>query len=138
MRNTTGIDRVKNKTSSVAGLSVNEFVRRYGFTRRQIYYALRNPTKPKTSGNVGKPAIPHDKASELVSWICREPPNRRVPYRLIPCLAPELGLQRYGNKAIRTAVESQGFGRRVSKRKGFSHQEAHRGKRLQFAIAARE
>ena len=53
-------------------------------------------------------------------------------------MAPELGLQGYGKRAIRTAVESQGFGRRVSKRKGFSNQESHKEHRLHFALCARE
>ena len=53
-------------------------------------------------------------------------------------MAPELGLMGYGKRANKTAVESQGFGRRVSKRKGFSDQETHREQRLQFALSARE
>ena len=35
-------------------------------------------------------------------------------------------------------MESQGFGRRDSKRKGFSDEETYRGQRLQFALSARE
>ena len=61
-----------------------------------------------------------------------------MTYKSIPEMAPELELQGYGAKAIQTAVESQGFGRRVSKRKGFSNQEIHRQKRLEFALDARE
>ena len=99
---------------------------------------MRNSTKARIFENGGKPAIPQDKAREIVSWICREPCNRRVPYKRIPDMAPELGLQGLGKRAIRTAVESQGFGRRVSKRKGFSNQEIHRQKRLEFALNARE
>ena len=33
---------------------------------------------------------------ELASWIRREPYNRRVPYKLIPDLAPELELKGHG------------------------------------------
>ena len=138
MRNTSEIDRVKIKTAKDAGLSTQEIVRKYGFTPSQIYYALRNPTKAKTNGNGGRPAIPQDKAIELALWIRRDPINRRVPYQLIPNMAPELELEGHGKKAIRTALKSQGFGRRVSKRKGFSNQEAHREQRLQFALSARE
>lgn len=80
---------------------------------------MRNSTKPKTCENGSKPAIPPDKASDLVFWICREPYHRRIPYKLIPDMAPELRLQGLGERAIRTAVESQGFARRVSRRKLF-------------------
>nr|CCA28305.1 hypothetical protein ALNC14_144490 [Albugo laibachii Nc14] len=75
---------------------------------------------------------------ELAAWIRREPNNRRVPYQSIPDLAPELELQGHGKKAIRTALKSQGFARRVSKRKGFSNQDVHREQRLRFALRARE
>ena len=57
---------------------------------------------------------------ELASRIRREPYNRRVLFRSIPDLAPELEVKGHGMRAIRTALKSQGFGRRVSKRKGFS------------------
>lgn len=53
-------------------------------------------------------------------------------------MAPELELQGYGVRAIRTSVESLGFGRGVSKHKGFSNQEIDRQKRLEFAPDARE
>ncbi|TQS35465.1 hypothetical protein Golomagni_04114 [Golovinomyces magnicellulatus] len=108
MPNTSEIDRVKIKTAASAGLSTHEIVRKYGYTRNQIYYALRNSTKPKTSRNGGKPAIPQDKAIELVSWLCRESSSRRVTYQSISDIAPELELQGHGKKAIRTAIESQG------------------------------
>lgn len=137
-RNTSEIDRVKIKTAAAAGISTNEIAQKYGFSHDQVYYALRNSSKPKISGNGAKPAISQDKAKELVSWICREPNNRRIPYQSIPDKAPELELQGYGKQAIRTAVESQGFGRRVSKRKGFSNLERHREHRMQFATRARE
>nr|CCA28216.1 hypothetical protein ALNC14_143600 [Albugo laibachii Nc14] len=75
---------------------------------------------------------------ELASWIRREPYNRRVPFQSIPDLAPELELKGHGMKAIRTALKSQGFGRRVSKRKGFSCLENHKEQRLRFALSARD
>lgn len=124
-RNTSEIDRVQIKTAADCGLSTIEIIQKFGFTRNQIYYALRNSSKPKTCGNGRKPAISEEKAKQLGSWICKEPHNRQVPYQSIPDIAPELGLQGYGEKAIRTAVESQGFGRRVSKINGFSNQEVN-------------
>ena len=114
---------MKIKTAAAAGLATKEIAQRYGYTPQQIYYALRNSQSPKTDRCGGKPAIPQEKAEELISLICQEPQNRRMTYQSIPDMAPELELQGYGWKAIRTAVESQGFGRRVSKRKGFSNQE---------------
>ena len=75
---------------------------------------------------------------ELASWIRREPYHRRVPFQSIPDLAPELELKGHGMKAIRTALKSQRFGRRVSKRKGFSCLENHKEQRLQFALSARD
>ena len=69
MCNTSEIDRVKIKTAAGAGLSTKEIVQKYGFTRHQIYYALKNSSKPKISGNGGKPAIPQDKAIEIAAWI---------------------------------------------------------------------
>ena len=73
MRNTSEIDRVKIKTAKDAGLCTPQIFRRYGFTPSQIYYALPNPTKPKTNGNGGK---------------------------LIPNMAPELELEGRRKKAI--------------------------------------
>ena len=137
MRNTNEINRNTIKTAARAGLSPKEIAHRYGFTFNQVYYALRNSTKPRICENGAKPAIPQDKARELVTWICREPYNRRTPYRVIPDVAPELGIQGLGERAIRTAVESQGFARRVSRRTGFSNLEVHREHRLQFALSAR-
>ena len=53
-------------------------------------------------------------------------------------MAPESGLQGYGKPAVQTAAESQGFGRRVSRRKGSYILEIHRRRRLQFALSVLE
>ena len=50
-----------------------------------------------------------------------------------PIVAPELELQGCGSKAIRTAFKLVGYGRRISKKKGFLDDPAVRAKRLAFA-----
>ena len=76
------------------------------------------------------------KAEELKNWLLSNPRNRFVPFGQIPRLAPELDLGHCGGKAIRRAFKSQGYGRRISKRKGFSDTPEHRQRRLEFAVAA--
>ncbi|CAJ2651960.1 unnamed protein product [Trifolium pratense] len=58
------------------------------------------------------------------------------PFGQIPRPALELDLGHHGVKAIRRAFKSQGYGRRISKRKEFSDTPEHRQSRREFAVAA--
>ncbi|PVH70674.1 hypothetical protein DL98DRAFT_521493 [Cadophora sp. DSE1049] len=60
------------------------------------------------------------KRRRLIEWLTASPSHRRVVYKHIPLIAPELELQGYMDKAMRTAFKLVGYGRRVAKKKGFS------------------
>ena len=64
-QNTSEINRVKITTASATGLTTNEIVQKYGFSGGQVYYALRNSSNPKISGNEAESAISQNKAK---SW----------------------------------------------------------------------
>lgn len=53
---------------------------------------------------------------------------------MISYLAPQLDLNRFGMKVIRTAYKSDGDRCRVSKKKELSDLPEHRQRRLQFAM----
>jgi hypothetical protein len=65
-----------------------------------------------------------------------DPSHRRISFHHLPSYAPDLGLQEYRFKAIRTAFKSIGYGRRVAKRKGFSDDLVVIANRLAFAREA--
>ena len=94
----------------------------------------RDRIKVKNCGR--KPAISPEKSEELKNWLLSDPRNRFVLFGQIPRLAPELDLSHHGAKAIQRAFKSQRYGRRISKRKGFSDTSEHRQSRLEFALAA--
>ena len=118
------------------GHSVTEIVEIFGYSRAQVYKVLKNGTELRQKNCGRKPAISPEKAEELKNWLLSDPRNRFVPFGQIPRLAPELDLGHCGGKAIRRAFKSQGYGRRISKRKGFSDTPEHRQRRLEFAVAA--
>ena len=87
-----------------------------GYSRRQVYYVKNAGPEPATKNCGRKPAISEGLAKEIVNWVVSEPRNRFVPYRDIPRMAHDLGLEGYGERAIKTAVEAQGYRRRTSKK----------------------
>jgi len=103
------------------------------YTVDQIKYARDHPVTPTKHGR--NPKIPHAVAIQLKEWLLSDPANRRVPYRDIPRFAPQFAM--YGEVAISTALTSQGYGRRVAKRKGFSDDPGVADLRVQFAEIAK-
>ncbi|KAI1002578.1 hypothetical protein K3495_g5621 [Podosphaera aphanis] len=132
-RETSKLDRVAIKTARMSGLDGKEIARRFGYTDRQVYYALKSSVNPRKYLCGGKPTIPLDMANQIVEWIRRCKRNRFAPLGLILTLAPELNLHGFGMKSIRTAVKSLGHGRRKAKRKGYSNRPKNRRLRREFA-----
>lgn len=135
-RDSTQDDRLKIKTALDLGLSMKEISAAFGFSSRQIYHVRKNGLESGKKRIGRRPAILDDIAQELVRWLHSNPNFRHVPYRIIPNLAPGLNLNHLGMKAIRAAFKSQGYGRRVSKKKGLSDRLVHRQMRLNFATRA--
>ncbi len=110
-----------------------------GYTLRQIQHAKYHRETPQRAkcGASHKPKIDTPKRQRLEQWLTASPSHRRVAYKHIPILAPELGLEDCGTKAIRTAYKLVGWGRRVAKRKGFSDDPIVWRERLDFAEEAK-
>jgi hypothetical protein len=98
----------------------------YGFTLRQIRLVQQNLITPQKKTKVGrKPTIPAEKVTKLKEWLLANPVYRYISFYNLPTCTPELELQEYGFEAIRTVFKSIGYGRRVTKRKGFSDDLVH-------------
>ena len=108
--------------------------KRYRYIIRQIHTAKDSQITPRKKGRCGrKPAISREKALEIKEWPLSSPSHRHVSFHHLPAFAPDLQLIEYGFEAIRTAMRSVGYGRRVAKRKGFSRDPIVMAARVAFA-----
>jgi hypothetical protein len=99
-------------------------------TDGQITYAKNHrPTPQKTKA--GKHAKLHTpQKTVLKEWLLASPSHRHVAYHKIPRFLPQLLA---GEKAIRTAINSIGYCRRVERKKGFSEDPRVMRERLELA-----
>lgn len=137
-KETTRSDRIRIKTALEWGTPHKVFEKyryTYGYTLRQIRETRKLPITPKKKTG-RRPKIPTEKRQELKEWLLRDPSHRHIAFQHLNRLAPELGLQQYGEEAIQTAFRQIGYGRRVAKRKGFSELQHHKDQRLTFAREA--
>jgi hypothetical protein len=131
---TTRSDRIRIKTALAFGHTPQEIRDKLGFTLRQIQWAKHARLMPQRNktGLYGKPAIRSPQRACLEAWLQGSPSRRRVPWRYIPYIAPELGLN-HGALAMNKAFKLLGYGRRVAKRKGYSDDPEVWAERLAFA-----
>ena len=107
---------------------------KYGYTLRQIRTAKESPLTPQKKGKCGaKTSIKTPKRRELVNWLLRSPSHRHMSFGHIANFVPELGLEGYGIEAIRAAFKTEGYRRRIAKRKGFSDNPVVMDYRVRFA-----
>ena len=117
----TRTDRIRIKTA-LDFITPRLIRRKYGYTLRQIRLAKKALLTPQKKGKYGaKTAIKTPKRKELVNWLLQSPSYRHITFKHIASFALELGLKRYGTKAIRIAFRKKGYGRQIAKRKGFSN-----------------
>ena len=82
------------------------------FEIRQIEYALKQPATPKKS--TGRPPLlSHAQVEELIEFVYASKKNRRMSYKQL-ALALNFGVKEF---AIRTALQHEGFYRRLAIRK---------------------
>ncbi|KAI0998821.1 hypothetical protein K3495_g9376 [Podosphaera aphanis] len=65
-RETSKLERVAIKTARRSGLDGKEIARRFGYTDKQVYYALKSSVNPRKYLCGGKSAIPLDMANQIV------------------------------------------------------------------------
>lgn len=135
-RDTSDYQRQSVKSLSQAGCSTAEICDQLKLSKRQVLYAINGTVESGKIRSGRKPAISDEAAGELVAWLRSNPLHRSLPFRLIPEIAPQLGLGDTKQYAIRSAFQRMGYKRRVAKKKGFSNAKHHREMRLEFANAA--
>ncbi|XMA19899.1 hypothetical protein WAI453_012690 [Rhynchosporium graminicola] len=99
-----------------------------GLSTKQILRALDTPATPKKSSG-RPPALNADQREHLVWFICHSRRNRRLNYHE---LAQEFSFWNIGHKAIRTALDAEGFHMRWAMRKP-PISEKNRKLRITFA-----
>lgn len=130
---TTRDDRIAIKTALLFKVPYSEICSKLGVTKRQIQLVKHSRVTPQKNKCGRNPIIQTPKRRELETWLLESPSHRRIRFDLIPFCAPQLGLEGVGYDAIRTAFKIQGYGRRTSKKKGFSDDPEVMEERVQFA-----
>jgi transposase len=95
------------------GLNTRQIMKMLDLTQRQVLYALETPATPKKS--TGKPLILNtEQRAQLVEFICQSKKNRQISYKE---LAKEFSYWDAGHKAIKNALDREGFHLRWAMRK---------------------
>lgn len=116
------------KMAERCGLSVEQIMQMLDLTRRQVTYALDTP--PTLKKLTGRPPILNaEQRAHLVKFVCESKKNRRMSYRE---LAVEFSYWDAGHKAIKAALDREGFHLRLAMRKP-PISEKNRKLRLAFA-----
>jgi len=133
----TRSDRIRIKTAFDFNHCPESIHKKYGYTISQIERTRHSRLTPQVHRRGRKPFINTPTRHSMEQWFLKSPSRRHIAFKHIPALAPpELGLQGYGEQAIRTAFKLVGYGRRVAKRKGFLDDPEVMNKRLTFAQIA--
>ena len=127
-------DRIAIRTALQFGIPQPTITQVLGFTRRQIDYTRTHRVTPQKSKTGRKAALCTPQRAALENWLLQSPSHRRIRYAQIPLQLPQL--QRFGNDAIHTAMQTIGYVRRTAPRKGFSDNPAVKRERLEFAQTA--
>ncbi len=99
--------------AALCGLDTKQIMKMLRLTSRQVHYALDTPATPKKS--TGRPPVLNtDQRAHLVAFICESKKNRRMNYKE---LAKEFWYWDAGHKAIKTALDREGFHLRWAMRK---------------------
>ena len=135
---TTRSDRIRIKTALLFGHKPKEIHVKLRYTLCQIQIAKENRNTPQRykCRAAHWPKINTPKRQRLEQWLLESPSYRRVAYRHIPTIAPQLGLQGCKEQAMRTAFKLVGYSRRITKRKGFSNDLEVWRERREFAVEA--
>jgi hypothetical protein len=124
--------RIQIHTALLFKIPYKEICQKLFVTNRQIKWARNHrPTPQKKSCGVGpKSNTPTRQGWE--QWLRESPSHRHITFRHLPSLIPNI-FQGYGERSIHTGFKLVGYGRRVSKRKGFSDDPNVMAERLAFA-----
>lgn len=99
-----------------------------GYTYDQICYAIRHRLTPQKFKTGRKVLLNTPQRKRLIQWVTASQENRETPWPEIPAI---LGLD-CGEYAIRTAFKTEGFARRITRRRT-PLSEGNRKKRLEWA-----
>lgn len=108
--------RIKIQTALLFNHSYQEIREKLGVTDKQIWWAKHHRLTPQKRRKYLQ-RLKTPQKTILKNWLLASPAHRRLPYRTISVLLPELYA---GEQAIRTAMQEMGYCRRASKKKGFS------------------
>jgi len=122
------------KTALLFGVSWRAIRDKLGVSNHQIALAKREQLTPQHNKRGRKPKLSTPHRARLEQWLEESPSHKRIAFRHIP-YELDLGID-YGEKATRTAFKLLGYGRRVSKKKGYSDDPAVIAERLAFAREA--
>ena len=111
-----------------ANWSIDQICLQLNLTRRQVEYALQHRVTPQAYRRGRKVALNTPTRKRLVEWITTNKATREEDWYVLPLL---LGLK-CGIKAIRKALEIEGYVRRIARSKPPLTQE-QRDIRLQWA-----
>jgi hypothetical protein len=128
-------DRIRVDLMYKLGFTDSEIVKEFKekkWTIRQVQHARAQPHTPRSRRNFRGPVLRTEHRKKLVRWIQESPSHRLVKWEDIPGHL-DLGIP-YGVKAIKAAMDTEGYGRRVSRiRPPISDKVRH--DRLAFAWA---
>ena len=118
------------------GWPYTKIVKHYNheITFRQVQRACTSRPTPQKTQCGRKPFLDTASRKILVDFVCASAENRRLPFREIPL---KLGWAHISERAIRLALQKEGFARRVTRRKP-PISEANRALRLAWAREHRD
>ena len=110
--------RLMIKTTLLFKVSWRAIRDKLGVTNHQIALAKKQQLTPQHQRRERKPKLSTPHRNRIEQWLQESPSRKYIAYRHIP---HELNLEiKYEEKAIRTGFKLLGYGRRITRRKGFS------------------
>jgi hypothetical protein len=117
---TTRDKRIQIRTALLFKIPYKQICQKLFVTDKQIKLARRHRPTPQKKAHCGtRPKANTPVRQEWEQWLRESPLHRHIAYRHLPRLIPDI-FEGYGEQAIHTGFKLVGYGRRVSKRKGFS------------------
>jgi hypothetical protein len=127
-RETIRDQRIQIQTALLFKVPWKEIQEKLNVTRHQIRWARKHRPTPQKARNL-RPKLHTPQKQILDQFFLESLSHRRIPFRRIPDLLPELNAK---EDAIRTAARELGYCRRKSHKKGFSDDPRVWAQRLAF------
>lgn len=125
--------RIQIRTALLFKIPYKQIRQKLDVTDHQINWARNHRPTPQKKTHCGRdPKANTPTRQAWKQWLQESPSHRHIAYRHLPHLIPDI-FEGYGEQAIHTGFKLVGYGRRVSKRKGFSNDPEVMAEREAFA-----